>query len=127
ARPGRGQRKRRRSKKAKRGGPLFIAMGIEFTRTVLLAAIVCLVMFGVAIWALFALTPLGGWLSSAPDVQVVDVYTAVNALRYTDVGERMLQSKTVAFTIPGHRKLLVTRESPEGGYLLVKLKVSHQD
>lgn len=120
------RRKKRRGSKSRSAQPIFSMMGIELTPRALVVTggLTALMLVGVVL--LFTLTPLGSWFSSAPEVRVVDVYTAVNGMRYSDVAERVLQNKSAIHAIPGHRRLLVTRETPEGGYLRIKVRIPHK-
>ena len=120
------RRKKRRGSKSRSADPVFSMMGIEFTSRALMVVGGLVALMAVGVVLLFVLTPLGSVFSSAPEVRVVDVYTAVNGMRYTDVGERVLQNKTAIYTIPGHRRLLVIKDSPEGGYLQIKVRIPHK-
>jgi hypothetical protein len=128
-----------REKRRKRGGrgsgggsraparPLFVFAGISFTPLITAVFVGGIAFLVGGIILLLTLTPVGSWLSSGPKVQVVDVYTAVNGLRYRDVGERALQSSTLALTIPGPRKILITRPNPAGDYLRIELNIPFTD
>jgi hypothetical protein len=126
------RRKKARKRRKERAGAtearvLFSLGSLDFTPVstfVFGGATLALV---VGIILLFTLTPVASWFSSDPEVKVVDVYTAVNGLRYTDIGERVLNRATVAYTIPGNRKLMVTRENPEGRFLLVTFKIKYSE
>jgi len=125
----RGRRKKRRRKSGafRSAGPLFTLFGIDFNRTMVVVFGSCLLVTIVGLVLLFTLTDAASYFSSKPDVKVVDVYTAINGIRYTEVGERLLNRNTVAYTIPGHRKIMVTRGNPEGRFLLIKFKIKHAD
>jgi hypothetical protein len=124
--PERRKRKKRRGGRSRSAEPIFSMMGIEFTPKALVVTGGLTVLMLVGVVLLFVLTPMGLWFSSAPEVRVVDVYTAVNGMRYTDVGERVLQKQSAIYTIPGHRRLLVTKETPDGGYLQIKVRIPHK-
>ncbi len=122
-RPRKRRHKRHKSDQAaKPAEPLLTLAGVELTAVKLLFVVPFVL--AIAVGAFFLVMWLGS--PSAPDVMVVDIYMAVNGVRYTDVGERVLQSATLPYTIPGHRKLVVTRENPEGAFLLIRVRIPNE-
>lgn len=105
----------------------FTMMGVRMTTPLLLLFSGLLVGFLSILTLVIVFVPFGAIFSSKPDVEFVDVYTAINGMRYHDIGERVMQSKSTAYCVPGWRKILVTRPSPEGEFLLVNVKVPYKD
>ncbi len=113
------KRKRKHARSDRPAEPLFSLGGVDFTAMKLVFVLPFVLALGAGAFFLFR------WLGreSGPNVRIVDVYMAVNSVSYTGVGEMALQSQSLPYTIPGHRKLVVTRESPEGGFLLMKVRI----
>ncbi|HXG10335.1 MAG TPA: hypothetical protein VNK04_11275 [Gemmataceae bacterium] len=114
--------KKRQSERGRRAEPLLILGGIEFTVGKLLAGAALIVII-----VLVFVFSLGAFFSPTAEAQAVDVYTPITGFRDTAVGARLLQSKTTAYSIPGHKKLIVTRPNPKGQYLLVTVRVSSKE
>jgi predicted Zn finger-like uncharacterized protein len=108
-------KKKKKSTKTKAPSKRLLYAVIGGGLTLFLAVVVLAVMY----------IPWGSF--SGKDLEIVDAYTAVNALSYHDVGERALQSKLTALAIPGRKKIIVTRANPEGGYIMMKLKIPYKD
>jgi hypothetical protein len=119
--------KRRKSKDRRAAEPIFTAMGIDFTLVKLLLVAGLMLVGAVGIVLVVIFSPLASFFSSAPDVQTVDLYTAVNGFRDTGVGERVLQSRTVPYTIPGRKKVIVTRPNPDGAFLKVTVRIPNKE
>jgi hypothetical protein len=119
--------KKRKSKSGKAAQPLFTLGSIEFTPLKLLAVGGMGVIFLALVVVVILLTQLGSIFSWEPDSQFVDVHTPVNGFRDTKAGAIILQGKSVPYSIPGHKKIIVTRPNPNGQYLLVTVPVSSKE
>jgi hypothetical protein len=124
ATPRRKKRRRRSDEKRERrpSQPLFSMGGVDFTPPVLITVIALTAI--VATGAFFLIRAL---LPTKLDVQAVDVYMVVNGVRYTDIGERALGMNDVSYTIPGNRKIVVTRKNPNGEFLLLKININDKE
>jgi hypothetical protein len=80
---------------------------------------------GLLIW-LFGFTRAGSIFGSRPDTRAVDLFTAVNGVGYTRPGERILQSKTTNIKIPGPSQIVVTRDNPNGRFLIMRVNIPNQ-
>lgn len=76
---------------------------------------------------LLGFTRVGSLFASRPDSRAVDIFTAINGMGYTKVGERFLQSKTTSMKIPGPSQIVVIRDNPAGQYLVMKVRISNAE
>lgn len=120
-------RKKKKKGKAKKSTALFSFGGLEISRGMFLMICGFLLFAGTVLTLIFVFVPFGKMMASAPEAQIVDVYTAVNAMGYNNVGVRVMNSDTTAYRIPGPRKILITRPNPNGKFLLLRLKVPYAD
>jgi len=109
--PGKKKKKTRRSEEGKSNLMLPLVIGGS---VLMLAGLITLIVVFV---------PFGKLLANK-NVEIVDVYTAVNGIRSPKLGEL---HDLATFAIPGRMKILVTRPNPEGQYLLVHVKLSYQE
>jgi hypothetical protein len=108
-----GKKKKKGERQEEKQTRLMLSLVIGGSVLVLGALITLLVLF----------IPWGKMMANK-DVQVVDVYTAINGLRVPTIGQMHNLS---TFSIPGRMKILVTRPNPQGQYLIVHLKLPYQD
>lgn len=115
------ERKERTKKKKKK------LKKTDNNRLMLFVILGSLLFAGTLITLIIMYVPFGKMFAGEKEVEIVDVFTAVNAMGYNNVGVRVMNSDTTAYCIPGPRQIMISRPNPSGQYLLLKLKVPYAD
>ena len=121
------ERTKKKKKKVKKSTALFTLGSIEITRSMFFILCGSLLFAGMVLTLIVVYVPFGKMLAGTPEAQIVDVYTAINAMGYNNIGVRVMNSDTTAYCIPGPRKIMITRPNPNGQYLFLRLQVPYAD
>ncbi|MBL8821301.1 MAG: hypothetical protein JNJ77_01845 [Planctomycetia bacterium] len=121
------KKNKKKKKKAKLAGATVRIGGTEISRGMFFVLLALFLFCVTGITLIFMFVPFGKMFASAPEAQIVDVYTVINGMGYNNVGVRVMNSETAAYCIPGPRQIVVARPNPQGKFLLLRLKVPYSE